>query len=71
MFSLKIMFNVSSCIFERFKGDGDGFTLAKLLVVISIISLLISILMPVLGKARIVARRTACRSHLRGILSIK
>jgi len=42
-----------------------GFTLIELLVVISIISLLISILMPTLRSARESARDVQCKSHLR------
>jgi prepilin-type N-terminal cleavage/methylation domain-containing protein len=44
-----------------------AFTLIELLVVVSIIALLVSILMPSLGKAREQARRTVCASHLHSV----
>jgi len=46
------------------RNTAGGFTLVELLVVISIIALLLSVMMPALQKARIVAQGTVCSNNM-------
>ena len=54
------------CTKSRDNGFGKkGFTLIELLVVISIIAVLLSVLMPALTRAKYIAKRLICSSHVR------
>jgi len=47
--------------------DRGGFTLIELLVTMAVISVLISILLPVIGRARDQAKLALCKGRLRNV----
>jgi len=55
-----------SNVFHAFK-FACGFTLIELLVVMAVISLILAILLPMLGKARAITRRLTCQGNLKQI----
>lgn len=52
---------------RRRRRPGAGFTLVELLVVVALIALLVSVLLPALGRARQQARAAACQANLHNL----
>src|SRR3954452_23474494 len=55
----------SEASLARPAGKRRGFSLIELLTVVGLIALLLSLLLPVVGKVRVAADATACLSNLR------
>jgi len=53
------------CDYERHQRARGGFTLVELLVVVSIIGIILSILLPCLGRVRATAKEVVCAGNLR------
>jgi prepilin-type N-terminal cleavage/methylation domain-containing protein/prepilin-type processing-associated H-X9-DG protein len=47
------------------RGEGRGFTIIELLVVVAVISLLVSVVVPSIGRARELGHSAVCKSNLR------
>ena len=51
--------------YARVSGAARGFTLVELLTILGLVALLVSLLLPVMGKVQAAANATACLSNLR------
>jgi prepilin-type N-terminal cleavage/methylation domain-containing protein len=66
-YAIKIKFAGKMCLRNRTERN-RGFTLVELLVVISIIALLLAVLIPAMSKAKRLAQRTVCMTHVQQLI---